>query len=89
MGIASSFDVILSSAEVGYKKPDPRIFRDALTRLGTSPGQTLHVGDSIDNDFRGAQAAGLGALLIDRRSVHRGFPDAKVSDLNELKRILH
>ena len=89
LGIASSFDVILSSGEVGYKKPDPRIFRDALMRLGTSPGQTLHVGDSIDNDFRGAQAAGLGALLIDRRSVHGGFSDAKVSDLSELKHILH
>lgn len=88
LGIARYFDAIVSSAEVGCEKPDPRIFREALTRLRTSPEQTLHVGDSIDDDFRGAKAAGLDSVLVDRRSVHGGFADRKVSDLHELKGIL-
>ncbi|MFN2399514.1 MAG: HAD family hydrolase [Gemmatimonadaceae bacterium] len=88
LGIAPYFDAVVSSAEVGCEKPDPRIFREALTRLGTSPGQTLHVGDSIDDDFRGAKAAGLDSLLIDRRNAHGGFSGRKVSDLHELKGIL-
>lgn len=88
LGIAPYFDAIVSSAEVGYEKPDPRIFREALNRLRTSPGQTLHVGDSIDDDFRGAVAAGSDALLVDRRSVHGEFSGRKVSDLHELKGIL-
>jgi len=88
LGIAPYFDVIISSADVGYEKPDPRIFREALTRLRTSPEETLHVGDSIDDDIGGAKAAGLDALLVDRRGVHAGFSGRKVSDLHELRRIL-
>ena len=87
-GIAPYFDAIVSSAEVGCEKPDPRIFREALTRLRTSPGQTLHVGDSIDDDIGGAKAAGLDALLVDRRGVHAGFSGRRVADLHELRRIL-
>ena len=88
LGIAPYFDVIVSSADVGYEKPDPRIFSEALTRLRTSPEETLHVGDSIDDDIGGAKAAGLDALLVDRRGVHAGFSGHKVSDLHELRRIL-
>ena len=88
LGIATYFDAIVSSAEVGYEKPDPRIFKEALTRLRTSPEHTLHVGDSIDEDFQGATAAGLEALLVDRSSVQSGFSDSKVRNLYELERIL-
>jgi HAD superfamily hydrolase (TIGR01549 family) len=88
LGIAPYFDAIVSSAEVGCEKPDSRIFREALIRLRTSPEQTLHVGDSIDDDFRGARSAGLDSVLVDRRSVHGGFSDRKVSDLHDLKGML-
>lgn len=88
LGIAQHFDAVVSSADVGCEKPDPRIFSEALTRLRTSPEQTLHVGDSIDDDFRGAKAAGMDSVLVDRRGLHSGFSDRKVSDLHELRGIL-
>ena len=48
-------------------KPDPEIFARALERLGgIDPGQALHVGDDLDTDVRGAQAAGIGAVLLVR-----------------------
>ena len=50
--------VAVSSAEAGAPKPDPRIFRLALERLGVAPEHALHVGDdAVDRD--GARAAGL------------------------------
>jgi HAD superfamily hydrolase (TIGR01509 family) len=52
------FDAVVTSAEAGAAKPDPRIFEVALGQLGTSPRRTLHVGDS-DADRDGARAAGL------------------------------
>ncbi len=57
-GLAHLFDVVVSAAEAGVQKPDPRIFELALERLGVEPGRTLHVGDD-DADRAGAQAAGL------------------------------
>jgi FMN phosphatase YigB (HAD superfamily) len=58
LDIAPYFDAIISSAEVGYEKPDARIFKEALTQLKVPPEHTLHVGDSINDDFNGATEAG-------------------------------
>lgn len=66
LGLASYFDAILASAEVGYAKPAPEIFRAAADRLGLAPGAILHVGDTLSEDFEGARAAGFHAMLLDR-----------------------
>lgn len=58
LGVHDRFEVVLSSAEAGAEKPDPRIFRVALERLGVEASRALHVGDElVDRD--GALAAGL------------------------------
>jgi putative hydrolase of the HAD superfamily len=64
-GIRDRFDVILDSALVGVEKPDPAIFRAALTALGVAPDEALFVGDIYDVDVVGARAAGIGAILLD------------------------
>ncbi len=58
LGVSPMFDAIVTSAEAGAPKPDPRIFHVALARLGVEPARALHVGDS-DADREGARAAGL------------------------------
>jgi putative hydrolase of the HAD superfamily len=58
-GIAPLLGVVADSTLVGAAKPDPRIFRHALERLGAQPAETLHVGDSYQRDVLGAHAAGL------------------------------
>jgi putative hydrolase of the HAD superfamily len=57
-GVAHRFDAIVSAADAGAQKPDPRIFLVALERLGVAPRRTLHVGDH-EVDRQGASAAGL------------------------------
>jgi HAD superfamily hydrolase (TIGR01509 family) len=57
-GLAHRFDAVVSAAEAGAQKPDPRIFLVALERLGVAPERTLHVGDD-EVDRQGASAAGL------------------------------
>jgi HAD superfamily hydrolase (TIGR01509 family) len=57
-GVARFFDAVVSAAEAGAQKPDPRVFKIALERLGVAPERTLHIGDDgADRD--GARAAGL------------------------------
>ena len=60
---------IVDSGALGIAKPDPRIFAPALDALGTDPARTLHVGDSVHYDIRGAQAAGMPAVHFDPRSL--------------------
>jgi putative hydrolase of the HAD superfamily len=66
------FDATVFSDEIGYGKPDPRIFLTAAERLGLQPSNILHVGDNIENDVRGAQSAGMKTLLFEYE-VPSGF----------------
>ena len=67
LNLASFFQAIVISAEVGYAKPDRRIFAAASERLGVPAESLLHIGDQDDEDVIGARGAGWAALRIDRR----------------------
>jgi putative hydrolase of the HAD superfamily len=67
VGLGGLLDGVVTSAAVGARKPDPEIFRVALEVAGCGAGEALHVGDSSEEDIAGARAAGIRALLIDRR----------------------
>jgi putative hydrolase of the HAD superfamily len=65
-GLAQGLDAVVTSAGAGARKPDPAIFAAAIEIAGCEPGEALHVGDTPDEDIRGARAAGIRALLIRR-----------------------
>jgi putative hydrolase of the HAD superfamily len=65
LGLGQHLDFVIDSAEVGVEKPDPRIFRLALDRLGLDPPDAVYVGDMYSVDVRGARAVGLEAVLLD------------------------
>jgi putative hydrolase of the HAD superfamily len=58
------FDSITISCEVGAEKPDARIFAAGLQAAGVEASAAWHVGDSLEQDVRGAQAAGMNAFWI-------------------------
>jgi putative hydrolase of the HAD superfamily len=66
-GLARLVHGAICSAELGAAKPDPAIFRHALTLAGVPAEGALHVGDSLEVDVAGARAAGIAAALLDRR----------------------
>lgn len=66
LGLAPFFDLIVSSADARARKPSPSIFRHALDRLGVSPAESLHAGDSPVFDIEAATACGIGAYHVDR-----------------------
>jgi putative hydrolase of the HAD superfamily len=89
LDLHSSFDVILDSAHVGHEKPHPQIFAEALRRAGVTPGEAMHVGDSIEHDVDGALRSGLRPVLVDRADRHASFDRApRVSNLMDLVALL-
>jgi 2-haloalkanoic acid dehalogenase type II len=60
------FEVIVGADTLKKTKPDPEVFKYALTKLKVKPQETLFVGDEINADYRGAENAGIHALLIQR-----------------------
>jgi len=91
-GIASLFGVTLISADFGRRKPHPAIFEEALNRLGAERSATLYVGDTIGDDVRGAAAANLDVVWINRQNhpLPQGAPKPTftISDFKDLPRVL-
>jgi putative hydrolase of the HAD superfamily len=59
-GVFAYFPVRIYSADLGIRKPDPRIFAAGLTALGGVPAEeVLYVGDKLDTDVAGAHRSGL------------------------------
>src|SRR6185369_11929590 len=67
LGLTPLVDFIIISAEVGVRKPDPRIFQMALDKAGVRPEEAIHVGDLPEEDAEGARRAGVRPVLIDRK----------------------
>lgn len=83
----------ISAADVGYLKPHPRIFEEALTRMGVYPNEAVFVGDNLRADIAGAQGVGMKAIWrrqpqnLPRKSPPPDqpvIPDAELDDLTQL-----
>ena len=56
----------IRAGDQGFAKPDARLFQHACNRLGSSAGQTLHIGDHPQEDIEGARDAGLNCIWMNR-----------------------
>lgn len=65
VGLGDAFELIVDSHFEGVRKPDPEIFRRALSRLGVEPSRAVYLGDIPGVDVAGAHAAGMKAVLVD------------------------
>lgn len=64
-GLLSSFASTIYSMDIGHAKPRPEPFLAALSALGASPAEALHVGDNERTDVGGALALGMRAIRLD------------------------
>lgn len=69
MGIAPRVEHVIASGELGFAKPDPRIFAHACARFGVDASSAAYVGDRLHTDAIGAASAGLLGVWIDRHGT--------------------
>ncbi len=74
---------VLVSSEVGVRKPGAGFFSAVVRAAGCAPAEVLFVGDDFDNDYAGATAAGLNAVLLDPHDRYAHVPHraARLADL--------
>jgi 2-haloalkanoic acid dehalogenase type II len=63
------FDVVALSYETGVLKTDKKMFDLVLKKLKVKKTEAVMVGDSMQSDIEGAEAAGVKAVLIDRKGT--------------------
>jgi FMN phosphatase YigB (HAD superfamily)/membrane-associated phospholipid phosphatase len=97
VGLDGLVEGVVSSRDVGARKPDAVFYRAALLRAGRAglplaPACAVMVGDSWPNDAAGAQAAGLRAVWLNpsraRRPDGAAAPDAEIRKLADLPQAL-
>jgi HAD superfamily hydrolase (TIGR01509 family) len=85
-GLSEKFDTIIDSHLVGFKKPDPAIFRHALELLNVEPHEAAFVGDSYAHDALAARAVGMRAILLDPLDLHPEAVCPRIRRLGDLLR---
>jgi len=65
LGYRETFDALVVSAEVGYRKPATVIFEQALRETGSRPENCVMVGDTYEADVVGANNMGMYSVLVD------------------------
>jgi epoxide hydrolase-like predicted phosphatase len=71
------FEFVVDSSEVGMRKPEPRIFRLALDKLGVAPGEAVLL-DDIAVNTEAARALGMHAIQVGPQA------DVALAELDEL-----
>ncbi|NKB66776.1 MAG: HAD-IA family hydrolase [Candidatus Latescibacteria bacterium] len=88
LGLTGWFSALAISGELGVAKPDIGAFTPALEALGVVGKEVWHVGDNLETDVAGANAAGLTAVWLNRDGAERSpdapQPDVEISSLAEL-----
>lgn len=78
-GLASCFDAVVISGEVGVGKPSPEVFGLLVETLGVRPDEAVMVGDSWERDVEGALYAGLRPIWVaGRRPLPEPNPNVRV-----------
>lgn len=87
LGIADAFDATVFGTPEEALKPDPDPFYWALDALDASSECAVHVGNSLESDVAGAQAAGVGAVWLAAdatRQFDANAPDYAIGSMGEL-----
>jgi putative hydrolase of the HAD superfamily len=64
LGLHHFFDEIITSEEAGAEKPDEKIFKQALDRMGCKAGNSIMIGNKFSEDIKGALNVGMEAILV-------------------------
>jgi HAD superfamily hydrolase (TIGR01549 family) len=91
-GLAPYFPVALYDCDIGFGKPDLRLFLRALEQAGCPPERAVMIGDRLDNDIRPAKAVGMRTIHVRAFGDHARrdpsndaeTPDASIHRLREL-----
>lgn len=83
-GFSEFVDFFVFSNRVGYRKPDPRIYKEFLRLSKADPREVVAVGNNIDQDYRGPMTQGMKALLLNRSSEPINSQIEVISSLEEL-----
>ena len=68
-GLTSYFNEIITSEQMGVKKPNPKIFNYALQKANTSAEESIMIGDDLEVDVLGAEKVGIQGVFFNPNKI--------------------
>ena len=88
-GIKSFFTELITSDEVGLKKPNPKVFEYALSKANAKTQESIMIGDSMEADIQGAINVGMKAIHFNPdKLLFKKHHKIEINHLNEIKNYL-
>ena len=88
LGLSAYFEVIVTSGELGVKKPDPVIFNTALAKLGADTKDCVFIGDNLKADIQPSNSLGMKTIWVDGSVTEKPeFVDAKLTAYMDFEKI--
>ena len=94
LDIHDFFDEVITSEEVGFEKPEKKIFEEAMNRMNCSPENSVMIGNKFEVDILGAVNAGMSGILVNTdteisksEKVLENFDIEIINTIGELKNI--
>jgi putative hydrolase of the HAD superfamily len=90
-GILKIFNTMIFSDEIGYYKPHSKVFETALNNLRCYPEHSIHIGDLLETDIKGAKNYKMHTIWI-RNSLQKEYteiqPDYEIDEISEVIEII-
>eukprot|EP01064_Diplonema_japonicum_P005920 TRINITY_DN1390_c0_g6_i1.p1 TRINITY_DN1390_c0_g6~~TRINITY_DN1390_c0_g6_i1.p1 ORF type:complete len:266 (+),score=67.39 TRINITY_DN1390_c0_g6_i1:33-800(+) len=88
LGLHEYFSFFVTSHVLGHAKPSASIFAEGIKYAGVPAENILHIGDTFDNDYKGARDAGMKALHLDRSGNLPEDPEAHPFTVASLSQVV-
>lgn len=85
LGLNKYFDVIVTSGELGFKKPNPLIFETALKKLGASANECVFIGDNLKADMQPAKNLDMKTIWVSNSTEKPEYVDEVLSSYSHFK----
>lgn len=92
VGLEGYFDPIVISAYHEYRKPDPRLYLQALKAMELDADEAIYIGNDMFRDIFGAQRVGLKTIFLDTNQGEKSHesvtPDCMTSSFSEIPELI-
>lgn len=90
--ILKYFQTTIFSDEIGYYKPSEILFQEALKHLKSKPEESIHIGDLLHTDVKGAKDNGMLSIWfndMNQKMQSDIIPDFEVKNMREIIKIIN
>ncbi len=89
LGVLSLLQVVVTSQDIGYHKPQPEIFIQAANLAGVKVEESMYIGDQYQADVLGSKNAGMQGILLDRNGYSpKDIKEPVIKDLLQISSLI-